>query len=75
MIKDQLIFSRSFSDPITDRVGMEQVMGIYAHRASARLHKHQKAGQDPLGVGDDQLLQPAPGPPASDHCETTRTHG
>ena len=41
-IKDQLIFSRSFSDPITDRVGMEQVMGIYAQQASARLHKHQK---------------------------------
>ncbi|MGJ3405244.1 Y-family DNA polymerase [Glutamicibacter sp. Je.9.36] len=42
VIKDQLIFSRSFSDPITDRVGMEQVMGIYAQQASARLHKHQK---------------------------------
>lgn len=39
VIKDQLIFSRSFSDPITDRVGMEQVMGIYAQQASARLHK------------------------------------
>lgn len=42
VIKDQLIFSRSFSDPITDRVGIEQVMGIYAQQASARLHKHQK---------------------------------
>ncbi|GGM01096.1 Y-family DNA polymerase [Glutamicibacter protophormiae] len=42
VIKDQLIFSRSFSDPITDRVGMEQVMGIYAQQASARLHKHQQ---------------------------------
>lgn len=42
VIKDQLIFSRSFSDPITDRMGMEQVMGIYAQQASARLHKHQK---------------------------------
>ncbi|MGZ2225469.1 Y-family DNA polymerase [Glutamicibacter nicotianae] len=42
VIKDQLIFSRSFSDPITDRVSMEQVMGIYAQQASARLHKHQK---------------------------------
>lgn len=41
-IKDQLIFSRSFSDPITDRMGMEQVMGIYAQQASARLHKRQK---------------------------------
>ncbi|UTT40472.1 Y-family DNA polymerase [Glutamicibacter mishrai] len=42
VIKDQLIFSRSFSDPITDRMVMEQVMGIYAQQASARLHKHQK---------------------------------
>lgn len=41
-IKNQLIFSRSFSDPITDRLGMEQVMGIYAQQASARLHRHQK---------------------------------
>lgn len=41
-VKGQLIFSRSFSDPITDRVGMEQVMGIYAQQASARLHKHQR---------------------------------
>ncbi|WP_353616167.1 hypothetical protein [Arthrobacter sp. MYb213] len=41
-VKGQLIFSRSFSDPITDRVGMEQVMGIYTQQASARLHKHHK---------------------------------
>lgn len=41
-IKDQLIFSRSFSTPITDRHGMEQVLGIYAQQASARLHKHQR---------------------------------
>ncbi|MGL3808133.1 Y-family DNA polymerase [Paeniglutamicibacter sp. R2-26] len=41
-IKDQLIFSRSFSAPITDTHGMEQVLGIYAQQASARLHKHQR---------------------------------
>ncbi|MBP2376454.1 Y-family DNA polymerase [Paeniglutamicibacter psychrophenolicus] len=41
-IKDQLIFSRSFSTPITDAHGMEQVLGIYAQQASARLHKHQR---------------------------------
>lgn len=41
-IKDQLIFSRSFSTPITDTHGMEQVLGIYAQQASARLHKHQR---------------------------------
>ncbi|MGO2482717.1 Y-family DNA polymerase [Glutamicibacter ardleyensis] len=44
-VKGQLIFSRSFSDPITDRVGMEQVMGVYAQQASARLHKHQKTAK------------------------------
>lgn len=41
-IKDQLIFSRSFSNPITNTREMEQVMGIYAQQASARLHKHNK---------------------------------
>lgn len=39
-VKGQLIFSRSFSDPITDWIGMEQGMGIYAQQASARLLKH-----------------------------------
>lgn len=41
-IKDQLIFSRSFSTPITSTQDMEQVLGIYAQQASARLHKHQR---------------------------------
>ena len=41
-IKDQLIFSRSFSTPITNTHDMEQVLGIYAQQASARLHKHQR---------------------------------
>lgn len=41
-IKDQLIFSRSFSTPITNAQGMEQVLGIYAQQASARLHKHDR---------------------------------
>ncbi|HEY4535220.1 MAG TPA: Y-family DNA polymerase [Enteractinococcus sp.] len=40
-IKDQLLFSRSFSEPITDREQMEQVMSIYAQRAATRLHKQQ----------------------------------
>ena len=38
-LKDQLLFSRSFSEPITDREQMEQVMAIYAQRAATRLHK------------------------------------
>ncbi|MBE1514282.1 Y-family DNA polymerase [Nesterenkonia halotolerans] len=41
-IKDQLIFSRSFSEPVTTRATMEQVLGIYAQRASARLQKHHR---------------------------------
>lgn len=41
-IKDQLIFSRSFSTPITNTLEMEQVMGVYAQQASARLHKHDR---------------------------------
>src|SRR5699024_8243922 len=39
-IKDQLIYSRSFSEPVTDRDSMEQVLGIYAQVASGRLHRH-----------------------------------
>ncbi|MDR8020492.1 Y-family DNA polymerase [Nesterenkonia aerolata] len=41
-IKDQLIFSRSFSEKITTVAEMEQVLGVYAQRASARLHKHDR---------------------------------
>lgn len=41
-IKDQLIFSRSFSDPVTTKDEMEQVLGIYAQQGSARLHRHQR---------------------------------
>ena len=39
--KDQLLFSRSFSEPVTDREQMEQVLAIYAQRAATRLHKQQ----------------------------------
>ena len=38
-VKGQLIFSRSFFDPITDWIDMEQVLGIFAQQASARFHK------------------------------------
>lgn len=38
--KEQLIFSRSFAEPVTTRDEMEQVLGIYAQRASGRLHRH-----------------------------------
>lgn len=38
--RDQLIFSRSFSTPITTAAGLCQVMGVYAQMASARLAKH-----------------------------------
>src|SRR5699024_7818334 len=33
VIKDQLIYSRSFAEPVTDRDGMEQVLSIYAQMA------------------------------------------
>ena len=38
--RDQLIFSRSFSTPITSKADMRQVMSLYAQQASARLAKH-----------------------------------
>ncbi|XAS74029.1 Y-family DNA polymerase [Micrococcaceae bacterium Sec5.1] len=38
--RDQLIFSRSFSTPITTTAGLRQVMSVYAQMASARLAKH-----------------------------------
>lgn len=38
-LKDQLLYSRSFSEPITEREQMEQVMTIYAQRAATRLHR------------------------------------
>jgi DNA polymerase V len=42
--KEQLIFSRSFSEPVTTREGMRQVLSVYGQQAAARLVKHhQKA--------------------------------
>ena len=38
--RDQLIFSRSFSTPITAAADLRQVMSVYAQQASARLAKH-----------------------------------
>ena len=38
--RDQLIFSRSFSTPITTGAGLRQVLGVYAQQASARLARH-----------------------------------
>jgi len=38
--RDQLIFSRSFSTPITTAAGMRQVLSVYGQMASARLAKH-----------------------------------
>lgn len=40
--KEQLIFSRSFAEPVTTQDDMEQVLGIYAQRASGRLHRHDR---------------------------------
>src|SRR5699024_6284465 len=41
-IEDQLIYSRSLSQPGTDQDGMEQVLSIYAQMAATRLHRHQR---------------------------------
>lgn len=40
--RDQLIFSRSFSKPITTAVDLRQVLSVYAQMASARLAKHDE---------------------------------
>lgn len=40
MGRDQLIFSRSFSTPITTSAGVRQVLSVYGQMASARLAKH-----------------------------------
>lgn len=37
--KDQIMFSRSFSHPVTTVEGMEQVLAMYAQRASVRLRR------------------------------------
>lgn len=43
--KDQLIFSRSFADPVTTNTGMRQVLSIYAQQAAARLVKYDQAAK------------------------------
>lgn len=43
--KEQLIVSRSFSEKITTRAGMRQVLSVYAQQASARLVKHQQVAK------------------------------
>src|SRR5690606_13398339 len=40
--KDQLIVSRSFSEKITTRDGIRQVLSIYAQQAASRLVKHRQ---------------------------------
>lgn len=42
LAKDQLIYSRSFSHPITTQEHMRQVLSVYAQRASQRLVKHEQ---------------------------------
>ena len=37
--KQQLMFSRSFSEPVTTLEGMEEVMAVYAQRGAARLNE------------------------------------
>nr|WP_281347461.1 Y-family DNA polymerase [Kocuria coralli] len=44
-IKDQLIFSRSFSEPMTTERQLRQVLSIYSQRGAARLEKHGKSAK------------------------------
>ena len=41
-VKDQLIFSRSFSSPVETEEDMRQVLSIYAQKAAHRLHKDRQ---------------------------------
>src|SRR5699024_5300416 len=41
-VQDQLIYSRSFAQPVTTRDDMGQVLSIYAQMASTRLHRHDR---------------------------------
>src|SRR5699024_8234931 len=64
-VKDQLIYSRSFCQPVTTQDEMEQVVGIYAQMAATRLHRHQReakvltAWAMTSAFNDDQSPQPA----------------
>ncbi|MFV0433051.1 MAG: Y-family DNA polymerase [Leucobacter sp.] len=40
--KDQLIFSRSFSTPVTTAAEMHQVLSIYSQKVSSRLRRHDQ---------------------------------
>lgn len=40
--KDQLIYSRMFSQPVTTVEGIRQVLSVYAQQAAARLARHQQ---------------------------------
>lgn len=80
--KDQLIFSRSFSEPITTQHAMRQVLSVYASRAAARLVKHGQvakvltawAGSSPFArepVSWPSVVVRLPAP-TSDPVELTR---
>src|SRR5699024_434289 len=64
-IKDQLIYSRSFAEPVTNREDMEQVLSIYAQMASTRLHRHDREAKVLTAwamtsyFNEDQSHQPA----------------
>lgn len=44
-VREQLIFSRSFSTPVTTPEAMQQVLSIYAQRVSSRLRSHGLVAQ------------------------------
>lgn len=46
LVKDQLIFSRSFSKPVTSAEEMQQVLGIYAQRVAGRLRAQHSVAKN-----------------------------
>ena len=49
--KQQIMFSRSFSEPVTTVAGMAEVIAVYAQRGAARLHEaglSASATRDPI---------------------------
>src|SRR5699024_192524 len=64
-LKDQLIYSRSFAQPVTTRDDMDQVLSIYAQMAATRLHRHGREAKVVTAwamtsyFNDDQSHQPA----------------
>lgn len=78
--KDRLIYSRSFSSPISDATSMRQVLGIYAQKAAARLNRYQQVAASLSAFCSTSHFAAAPitpgnaRPPHHSHCRLPCTH-